>query len=123
MVKIQMARPTLQREIIFNKPFELIIATAVLGPLGQGKCMWAHCDNHTVVDILQYCSSKDCHLMHLLPCLFFTKATYYFEITITHTVSAKNSLAHNLPNDHLSSSLQKSAKAQPHTIPIPTRLL
>ena len=52
-----------------------------------------HCDNETVVEVLQKGCARDGDLMHLLRCVFFITAFYEMSLKAVHIPGTSNTVA------------------------------
>ena len=103
----------------------IIIATAIWGRSWKGKLIICHCDNQSVVAVINSRYSRDDELMQLLHTLFFFEAIFEFhmEASHIHISRAHNRLADALSRDKFSSFLPKAWVMEQSPSPIPAKLL
>ena len=75
--------------------------------LEKGKLIICHCENQSVVVVINSGYSRDNELMHLLRTLFF-EANFEFHMQASHIPGVYNRLADALSRDKLSSFLPKA---------------
>ena len=86
----------------------IIIAATIWGRSWKGKLIICHCDNQSVVAVINSGYSRDNELMHLLRTLFFFEANSEFHMQASHIPGVYNRLADALSRDKLSSFLSKA---------------
>ena len=103
----------------------IIIATAIWGRSWKGKLIICHCDNQSVVAVINSRYSQDDELMQLLHTLFFFEAIFEFHMEASHIHISRvhNKLADALSRDKFSSFLPKAWVMEQSPSPIPAKLL
>ena len=90
-----------QETAISGHPVKGVLRCAVgshcLGVQWSRKRILIHCDNHAVVDIWRFGTSKHRALMHLVQSLFFTAAKHNYTELLKHIPGVDNSIADSLP--------------------------
>ena len=72
----------------------IVLAAAMWGPHWSGNHVCFHCDNASVVTILQSRSARHPLLTDLLRCLFFYAAVYHFHFSSSHIPGVHNTVAY-----------------------------
>ena len=98
----------LNKSIAVKEMVPIIIAAAIWGRSWKGKLIICHCDNQSVVAVINSRYSRDDELMHLLRNLFFFEAIFEFHMQARHIPEVHNRLADVLLRDKLSSFLPKA---------------
>ena len=96
----------------------VILAAGLWGPDWAGHVVTCHCDNTVAVAAVQFRSSCQQHVMHLLRCLFFIEARFDFQLRCVHIPGARIDRADDLSQNNLVSFLAKvpDANAHPSTV-------
>lgn len=96
-----------------------LIAAALWGYRWRGGRVIAHCNNGTVVALLNNRYSRDKKIMHMLHCLFFIEAHFQFKLAAAHVPGVHNELADDLSRNKLPAFLNKApwAHRDPSVIP------
>ena len=99
--------------------FPLVVAAHVWGHLWLRLQIEFHCDNSTVVAILNLGSSRDPFLMHLLRCLTMVACQHNFSFSTRHVPGCQNAAADALSRFHFQifRRLHPSASATPTPVP------
>ena len=111
------------KSISVKEMIPIIIAGAIWGRAWKGKLIICHCDNQSVVAVINSRYSRDDELMHLLRTLFFFEAIFEFHMQASHISGVHNRLADDLSRDKLSSFLSKANAMEQSPSPIPVKLL
>ena len=77
------------------------------------------CDNEAVVSVIRTGSCKECHMAHMLRCLFFLEARFGFVVVAAHVPGSFNTWADALSHNHLDvlHSLAPYASSTPMQVP------
>ena len=105
--------PSQRKNIATQELVPIVVAAAIWGRHWHGLHIQCNSDNQVEVAVLSSQTSKDQEIMHLLRCLFFFEASFNFSVSGPYLPGRLNELADDLPQDCLSSFLQKT----PHAIP------
>ena len=79
----------------------IVVARIVCGPNWRHQRVLAHCDNQSLVDVVNSGYSKDAHLMHLLRSLFFITAHLQVSLTAVRIPGDDNIGADAISRDNL----------------------
>ena len=101
----------------------IVLAGVVWGKEWKGKRVCCHCDNSSVVEVLNNGYSRDCVLMHLLRCLFFISEHHQFLVEAVHIPGKDNRQADALSRNCVSSFLQMAPAASPQAAQVPGEAL
>ena len=82
-----------------------------------------HCDNKSVVDVMNSGYSKDSQLMHLLRNLFFITAHFQIALRVVHIPRAANVGADTISRDNLITFHLQVPAARPSPTPLPVAAL
>lgn len=88
--------PDLQHSINWRELYAVVLAAATFGRQWRGRRIIFHCDNQSVVYILQSGTSKSPELMKLVRLLFYLSATHQFEFTSSYINTKINAIADSL---------------------------
>lgn len=105
--------------IEWKELYAIVVAAMTWGHAWKSKKLIVHCDNHAVVDIWHSHTSRSPLLMKLVRKLFFTAASYNFNIIIQHIPGIDNSIADALSRSQMARfrSLAPEANPLPSVIP------
>jgi len=106
--------------IAFKELYAIMATLSAWDPSLCGKRLMFHCDNETIVMIIQKGSSKCSHIMALLRYMFFVCANNCIEISAVHIPGSQNCIADALSYFQLNRfhHLLPQADQQPTPIPI-----
>ena len=121
--QLQWNHNLLNKSIAVKEMVPIIIAAAIWGRSWKGKLIICHCDNQSVVAVINSRYSRDDELMHLLCTLFFFEAIFEFHMQASHIPGVDNRLADALSRDKLSSFLPKAYAMEQSPSSIPSTLL
>ena len=108
-----------ERSIVAKELLPIVLACIVWGTNWRHQRVLAHCDNQSVVDVVNSGYSKDAHLMHLLRSLFFITAHLQFSLTAVHIPGADNIGADAISRDNLILFHSQVPMARPSPTPLP----
>lgn len=80
----------------------LVVAAAIWGPTWGGQHIRFHCDNMSVVAMVNSGTSKEESLMDLLRCFYLYAACYRFHYDVVHIPGVDNTVADALSRNKLS---------------------
>lgn len=100
-----------------------MLACAVSGQQWSGKVVTCHCDNQSVVALVNSGYSPVPQIMHFLRCLFFIRAYYQLEVWAIHVPGIENTLADAISRDDLHYFLSQVPRARGNHTNIPQALL
>ena len=105
--------------IPYKELFPIVIAARIWGGLWGQRSVCVHCDNLTVVTILNSRISKDSLIMHLLRNLLMSAAYFGFTFCAQHVPGVENKIADALSRFQWQSFCHHAplAKANPVNIP------
>ena len=109
----------LDKSIAVKELVPIVMVATIWGAEWQGKVVLFHCDNQSVVAILNNLDSREEDLMHLVRCLFFLAARHQFWFLATHVPGVTNKLADAISRNHMS---QFFAQAPPGISRVPSPL-
>ena len=104
-------------------PFSSASVHIIWGKEWRGKEVTHHCDNITVVEVLNSGYSKDKNMMHMLRSLFFISEHHQFLVEAVHLLGKLNKAVDAISQNNMSHFLQVLPGAQQHPIPIPGQAL
>ena len=110
------------QNIATKELFPIVMAAAVWSHQWQKHIITWHCINTAVVAVLNTCSCRDRHLMHLLKYLFFYKAYWQFKMQGRHIAGSCNDRANDLSRNNLPVFLSKVPVANSNPTQIPLAL-
>lgn len=79
--------------IALKELLPIVLACAIWGVRWKGSAVTVHCDNLGVVQLVNSGYSRVPQIMHLLRCLFFTRAYFELELWAVHIPGKENTLA------------------------------
>ena len=109
--------------ITSKKLLPIVLAGMVWGSEWKGKRVCCHCNNLSVVEVLNNGYSRDATLMHLLRSLFFILEYYQFLVDAVHISGKKNMQADTLSRNLVSSFFQMVLGAVRQSVQIPKKAL
>ena len=110
-------------DIMTKELVPIVLSCAVWGPLLSGYRVEFKCDNRSVVDSINKCSSKEPITMHLLRCLWFFSAHFDIRVVASHIPGVVNIAADQLSRNKSMEFLQANPHASRTPVPFPTPLL
>ena len=121
--QLQWSTITQDAHITIKELVPIVLAGAIWGKNWYGQTVQARCDNAAVVAILNWGSSQDPEVMHLMRCLAFIQAKFQFYIFSSHIQGIKNDLADALSRNNADYFKYHYPQAAQHPTPIPQELL
>ena len=109
--------------ITFKELLPIVISAALWGPHWANQTIQCHCDNESVVHIINTGTSKDQAVMGLMRCLHFIAARFNMLLSATHIAGSSNYLADALSRNNLHLFFANYPQAQPTPSRIPSLLL
>ena len=101
----------------------IVLACIVWGYIWRHQSVLAHCDNQSVVEVVNSGYSKDGELMHLLRSLFFITANLQISLRAVHIPGADNIGADAISRDNLIRFHLQVPEARPSPTPLPAAAL
>ena len=101
----------------------IVLACIVWGHMWRHQSILAHCDNQSVVDVINSGYSKDAELMHLLRSLFFITANLQISLRAAHIPGVENIGANAISRDNLMLFHLQVSEARPSPTPLPAAAL
>ena len=89
-------------DITVKELLPIVVAAAIWGQAWMGQLVLFHCDNMAVVEMVKHGTGRSAAITHLLRCLFFYRAHFGFQHSITHISGAANTAADALSRNNLS---------------------
>lgn len=123
MVPTAVVTPMQEAHITIKDLVPIVLAVAVWGKEWHGLTVQARCDNSAVVAILNWGSSLDPAVMHLMRCLAFILAKFQIDLFASHIPGLKNDLADALSRNNLSHFKCHYPQAAQDPTPLPQELL
>ena len=108
-----------ERSITVKELLPIVLACIVWGTGWRQQSVLAHCDNQSVVDVVNSGYSRDAQLMHLLRSLFFVTVHLQIALRAVHIPGAANIGADAIPRDNLISFHLQVPAARPSPTPLP----
>ena len=115
--------PIASESIAAKELFPVVVAAAVWGREWRGATVCVHCDNQSVVDILNNQSAREPLLCHQLRSLFFVCARFDCDIVARHTPGVANVAADTISRNNLHSFRLQVPDAAPTPVPVPPDLV
>ena len=112
-----------ERSIAVKELLPIVLASIVWGSGWRKQSVLAHCDNQSVVDIVNSGYSKDSQLMHLLRSLFFITAHLQITLRAVHIPGVANVGADAISRDNLIAFHLQVPTARPSPTPLPAAAL
>jgi len=106
-----------------KKLLPIVLAGMVWGSEWKDKRVCCHCDNLSVVEVLNNGYSKDATLMHLLRSLFFISEHYQFLVDAVHISGKENGQADALSRNLVSSFFQMVPRTVQQSAQVPKEAL
>ena len=120
--QLQWSTITQDAHITIKELDPIVITGAIWGKNWYGRTVQARCDNAAVVAILNWGSSQDPKVMHLMRCLAFIQARFQFYL-FSHIQGIKNDLADAISRNNADYFKCHYQQAAQHPSPIPQELL
>ena len=111
------------RSIAVKELLPIVLACIVWGHVWRHQSVLAHCDNQSVVEVVNSGYSKDGELMHLLRSLFFIMANLQISLRVVHIPGADNIGADAISRDYLIRFHLQVPEARPSPTPLPAAAL
>lgn len=108
--------------IALKELLPIVLACGVWGSEWSNQTVVVHCDNMSVVALVNSGYSRVPSIMHILRCLFFIRAQFQLEVWATHVPGVENSLADAISRDNLHLFLLQAPTSSNHRRAIPQDL-
>ena len=105
--------PITQKEVL-----PVVMAAAVWGQQWRRSAVQIFCDNEAAVTVPSAGYSHDPQIMHPLRCLFFIKAQFQIELSISHIQDSDNTQADTISCDQLPQFFSQVPEAEPSSRPM-----
>ena len=112
-----------ERSIAVKELLPIVLACILWGASWRQQSVLAHCDNQSVVAVVNSGYSKDAQLMQLLRSLFFVTAHQQIALRAVHIPGAANVGADAISRDNLISFHLQVPEARPSPTPLPAAAL
>ena len=93
---------SVEESILWMELFPIVLAMAVWGRRWEESNVIIHCDNMGTVAVVNSGYSKAAPVMHLLRCLFFSRARFQFTLQAVHTPGVQNTWADAVSRNNIS---------------------
>lgn len=112
-----------EKAIAIQELLPVLLACMIWRPLWVGSLVVIHCDNQTVVSVVNSGYSKDKDLIDFMRCLFFVWVYWGFELHQEHIPGEENVTADTISCGNIHLFFQVSSDTLSQVIPVPPAVL